>query len=433
MNGSAPGAGTSSALPRLLVLYGSETGTARDVAEYVQQLAVARCLADTQVAALDAFPVAHLLPQCETVVFIASTTGDGDAPENMRAAWRSLLRKTLPRTWLSGVDVAVFGLGDSSYAKYNAVARKLQARLVQLGATELIPRGLGDDQHTLGYFGALTPWLAKLWDAVLTKYPLPPGYVVDDTPPPIEPLYRVTYHADDDTAAHAAVEELSPRTDTSTFYAPPRAAVHATEGIHLARVVANERLTAADWTQDVRHLELDIGDGSDATQALFRAGAIADVYPENTTGVSEMLAYVQRDDATAIATRVVSIAAADGSPQRTFPSPTTLHDVFSKYLDILGTPRRSFFAKLSRFATESEEREKLEELASPEGVDLLYDYCIREKKTYAEVLGDFPSAHVPLALLLQLIPCLRPRSYSIASSPLLHPGRVRPAAHSVKK
>lgn len=76
-------------------------------------------------------------------------------------------------------------------------------------------------------------------------------------------------------------------------------------------------------------------------------------------------------------------------------------------------------------AADHVQKEKLEELCSPEGVDLLYDYCIREKKTYAEVLVDFPSVKVPLPILLQLIPRQQPRSYSISSSALAHPGRVR--------
>lgn len=416
--------------PRLLVLYGSETGTAQDVAEHVTQQAAARGLPDTQVAAMDTLPLAQLLPRCNLVVFVASTTGDGEPPENMRASWRALLRRNLSPDWLRGVHVAVFGLGDSSYAKYNSTARKLHARLLQLGASELVERGLGDDQHEFGYFGALNPWLGKLWDAVLTKYPLPEGFVVDDSQKPLEPLYSVVVHSSDDNAARSAVQHFSPRSDTSTFYAPPNAAVNAAQGIYLAPVVANKRITAADWTQDVRHIEFDISGGSgDSTQ--YTAGAIADVYPENVWGVDEMVAYVSGsddadDEPKMTSDSVISILSADGrSPQSEFPSPTTVRDVFSKYLDILGTPRRSFFAKLSLFAANEEEKEKLEELASAEGVDLLYDYCIREKKTYSEVLLDFPSARVPLATLLQLIPRLRPRSYSISSSPLLHPGRVR--------
>ncbi|RLN79081.1 hypothetical protein BBJ28_00006960 [Nothophytophthora sp. Chile5] len=419
------------ALPRLLVLYGSETGTAQDVAEFVQQRAFNRQLLDTQIAAMDAFLVPQLLSKCSTVVFVVSTTGDGEAPENMRGAWRSLLRRNLSVQWLAGVRVAVFGLGDSSYAKYNAVARRLQARLVQLGATELIDRGLGDDQHAYGYFGALNPWLEKLWPAVLELHPLSEGFIVDDAPKPLEPRYSVVSHATDSAESRAA-RSFSPKNDSSTFYAPPRTVVSREKGIYMAPVAVNRRLTASDWTQDVRHLEFDItATSAHAASPPFNAGDIAVVYPDNVAGVDDLLQYVKLDGDS-----VFSIKAADGSEQHDLPSPTTLHDLFAKYLAILETPRRSFFEKLSLFATNEEEastcptaKEKLEELASAEGVDLLYDYCIREKKTYAEVLLDFPSVNVPLSILLQLIPRQQPRSYSISSSVLLHPGRVRSCLH----
>ncbi|CAH0491784.1 unnamed protein product [Peronospora farinosa] len=407
--------------PRLLVLYGSETGTAQDVAEFVQQLAFNRHLLDTQIFSMDAFPVSQLLPQCSTVIFIVSTTGDGEAPENMRNSWRCLLQKKLGTQWLVGVRFAVFGLGDSSYAKYNAVARRLQGRLLQLGASELIERGLGDDQHAYGYFGALNPWLEKLWAAVLQLYPLPEGQIVDDSPKPIEPRYSVTIHGTRETEVDVA-KGLTPRTDESSFYAPPRTSVGREKGIYWARVVENKRITAEDWEQDVRHLEFDIDSSScvgDPAEVPFRAGDIAVVYPENVTGVDDMLKYVKLDGDT-----VISISAGDGSKQLDLPSPITLYDLFTKFLAILETPRRSFFEKLSLFATKEEEKEKLEELASAEGVDLLYDYCIREKKTYVEVLTDFPSVKVPLTILLQLVPRQQPRSYSISSSALLHPGRV---------
>ncbi|CAI5724756.1 unnamed protein product [Peronospora destructor] len=407
--------------PRLLVLFGSETGTAQDVAEFVQQRAFNRHLLDTQTFAMDAFPASQLLPQCSIVIFIVSTTGDGEAPENMRHSWRYLLQKKLGTQWLVGVRIAVFGLGDSSYAKYNAVARRLQGRLLQLGASELIERGLGDDQHAYGYFGALNPWMEKLWAAVLQLYPLPEGQTVDDSPKPIEPRYSVTVHGTGETEVENA-KGLTPRTDKSNFYAPPLASVGRENGIYWARVVENKRITAEDWEQDVRHLELEISNDSsvgDVADAPFRAGDIAVVYPENVTGVDDMLKYVKLDGDT-----VISINAGDGSKQLDLPSPITLCDLFTKVLAILETPRRSFFERLSLFATNDEEKEKLEELASAEGVDLLYDYCIREKKTYIEVLTDFPSVEVPLTILLQLVPLQQPRLYSISSSALLHPGRV---------
>ncbi|GMF10596.1 unnamed protein product [Phytophthora lilii] len=341
--------------PRLLVLYGSETGTAQDVAEFVQRRAFNRRLLDTQVLPMDAFPAAQL-PQCATVVFVVSTTGDGEAPENMRSSWRALLRKTLPPQWLAGVRVAVFGLGDSSYAKYNAAARRLQARLLQLGASELIDRGLGDDQHAYGYFGALNPWLEKLWAAVLQLHPLPEGFTVDDSPKPVEPRYSVVVH-DAGAMEVDVAKALTPKTGESTFYAPPSTVVGGEKGIYLAPVLVNKRITAEDWEQDVRHLEFDIsGDASAETpnEAPFRAGDIAVVYPENVAGVDDMIKYVELNGNT-----VISIYAADGSQQSDLPSPVTVRDLFAKYLGILEIPRRSFFERLSLFALNEEEVRRL--------------------------------------------------------------------------
>lgn len=347
----------SAEMPRLLVLYGSETGTAEDVARSVQQLAFNRALADTQVAAMDAFPVAKLLPRASTVVFVVATTGDGEPPENMRASWRALLRRSLSADWLGGVQFAVFGLGDSGYAKYNATARKLQARLLQLGGSEIVERGLGDDQHPLGYFGALNPWLEQLWTAVLKQHPLPEGFQVDDSPKPVVPKYRVVFH-DADSAEAERARTYSPRDEeqTSDFYAPPRSAIHREAGICLAPVVENRRITSDNWTQDVRHIEFDVSGYAQGDHPLYRAGDVAVVYPENATGVDEMLQYIG-----VAGDRVVSICAADdiddGSDavQHDIPSPTTMRDVFAKYLAILEIPRRSFFEKLSLYAANIEE------------------------------------------------------------------------------
>lgn len=128
---------------------------------------------------------------------------------------------------------------------------------------------------------------------------------------------------------------------------------------------------------------------------------------------------------------------------------------FGLYLDILGTPRRFFFEQLSLFASDPEESERLLEMSTVEGGDLYYNYCLREHRTYVEVLEvrlccvkvawngcsgvggvcivsavsshppqDFKSVTVPVEMLLELIPTLQPRSFSIASSQHAHPTQV---------
>lgn len=54
-------------------------------------------------------------------------------------------------------------------------AKKLYRRMEQLGAKTLAPLALGDDQHPQGFEAALDPWLDKIWPAVRTVLPLPPG------------------------------------------------------------------------------------------------------------------------------------------------------------------------------------------------------------------------------------------------------------------
>lgn len=51
----------------------------------------------------------------------------------------------------------------AGYVDYNVVAKKLDRRLAGLGAAQMVPRGLGDDQHPLGHEAALEPWLHSIW------------------------------------------------------------------------------------------------------------------------------------------------------------------------------------------------------------------------------------------------------------------------------
>ncbi|KFK23795.1 hypothetical protein AALP_AAs66779U000100, partial [Arabis alpina] len=54
--------------------------------------------------------------------------------------------------------------------KYNLVAKKLDKRLSDLGATTIIEKGLGDDQHPSGYEGTLDPWMLSVLDQRFNLY-----------------------------------------------------------------------------------------------------------------------------------------------------------------------------------------------------------------------------------------------------------------------
>ncbi|EPY88300.1 hypothetical protein CB1_000180001, partial [Camelus ferus] len=134
------------------------------------------------------------------------------------------------------MDFAVLGLGDSSYARFNFVAKKLYRRLLQLGGSALLPVCLGDDQHELGPDATIDPWLHNLWEKVLGPYPVP----LDPPGVPWPSKFTLQFLQE---APRTCSEELRvARTDPQ---GPPSELQP-----FLAPMVANQRVTGPSHFQD---------------------------------------------------------------------------------------------------------------------------------------------------------------------------------------
>lgn len=155
---------------RLLILYGSETGNAKDYAEMIWRQSLAYGFSGP-VMTMNDYNIQNIIEE-NLIVFVCSTTGQGNEPENMKKFWKFLLRKNLPSSSLKDLNFACLGLGDSSYEFYNYVAKRLRKRLLNLSAKELIPIGLCDDQHDYGIGATAIPWLSNLWNTLGTLYPI---------------------------------------------------------------------------------------------------------------------------------------------------------------------------------------------------------------------------------------------------------------------
>jgi len=101
------------------------------------------------------------------------------------------------------------------------------------------------------------------------------------------------------------------------------------------------------------------------------------------------------------------------------PQPWTWETVATKLLDLQSIPGVYAFQVLGHFAQDPLAKEKFEEYCGPEGLESLYNYINRPRRTILEVLLDFPTtaALIPPNYLLELIPFMRPRAFSIASPP----------------
>lgn len=203
---------------RLTVLYGSQTGNAKRLAEDLGRRASAAGLA-VRVVRADAYATREL-KQERLLYVVISTQGDAEPPDDSRALVEFLASARAPK--LEALRYAVLGLGDSSYPSFCAIGRQLDERLAALGAQRLLTAGEADvDLETVAQ-----PWLEQ--------------------------------------ALQQAREQLktsAPLAKVTTLRTARTGPVWHREQPFQAPLLLNQRITGRDSDRDVRHLEFSL-DGS---------------------------------------------------------------------------------------------------------------------------------------------------------------------------
>ncbi|KAJ4355758.1 NAPDH-dependent diflavin reductase [Didymosphaeria variabile] len=397
---------------RALVVYGSETGNAQDVAEELGRIAE-RLRFDTEVAELNAISLKQLL-QNSVVLIAISTTGQGDLPANSQSFWRALRSARLRPGCLQQLRFASFGLGDTSYPKFNWAHRKLYNRLVQLGAQPISDRGESDEQHPEGVDGSFLPWSTTLRQRLLEHYPLPDGIEPIPDHVLLEPKWLLDF-ADDSRQQPKGNSETPVLNGAEEV--PPDDLFDISGGLS-ASITSNDRLTPTSHWQDVRQLTLDV-----PNYHPYVPGDVLTIYPKNfPTDVNELLSVMKWTSVADITLRFtpsspsVPLTTRLPIPHITPTTPLTLRTLLTNHLDIMSIPRRSFFAQLAHFTTDEFQKERLLEFMNPEYIDELYDYTTRPRRSILEVLQEFETVKIPWQRLCSIIPAIRGRQFSIASA-----------------
>src|SRR3984957_20522956 len=150
----------------LLVLFGSNLGTAEGIAHRVADDARSRGFAAT-VGALDDH--ADALPKQGAIVVITASY-NGQPPDNAAKFCQKLRDPALPSDAFAGVEYSVFGCGNRDWsATYQAIPTLIDAELEKHGGKRIYKRGEGDargdfDRDYRGWYGELFPSIAKALD-----------------------------------------------------------------------------------------------------------------------------------------------------------------------------------------------------------------------------------------------------------------------------
>ncbi|KAF2558028.1 hypothetical protein F2Q68_00017018 [Brassica cretica] len=420
---------------KLLVLYASQTGNALDAAERIGREAERRgCPAsivstdefdpvwnryNSSVTSLRTDDCCHILfipsslPHEEAIVFVVSTTGQGDSPDSFKEFWKFLLQRNLGNSWLQRVRFAVFGLGDSGYRKYNFVAKKLDKRLLDLGATTIIEKGLGDDQHPSGYEATLDPWMLSLWGTLYQinpKYfPKGPDVVIPRDELIDQPKFRIVYHKQETLEPALMVE--SDIIERAREMSPGKLSKDKSKPDCFLKMTKNEVLTKAGSTKDVRHFEFQFVSSS----IKYEVGDVVELLPSQDSSAID--AFIERCDLDPES--FITVHPRETESNGSFGEvithvPIKLKTFVELTMDVTSALPRRYFSELNM------RRQDCNTL--PHQRDgMTSTITIR---SVLEVLEDFPSVQMPFEWLVQLVPALKPRAFSISSSPLAYPAQV---------
>ncbi|KAI9143100.1 hypothetical protein BKA69DRAFT_201706 [Paraphysoderma sedebokerense] len=185
------------------------------------------------------------------------------------------------------------------------------------------------------------------------------------------------------------------------------------------RLVENKRLTPHSYDRNVFHLELDVT----GTGLKYDIGDALGIHGHNDSQEAlDFLAFynLNPDDIVSLPPTTSRTGTIHNTAKTEY---RTIYQLFTQVLDLFGRPSKRFYEALAHHATAESEKQQLLHLISAEGA-ADFKSRVDETITYADILYEFPSAHPPLHYLVSMIPPIKPRHYSIASSQKMHPNSV---------
>jgi sulfite reductase (NADPH) flavoprotein alpha-component len=208
--------------PVLTILYGSQTGHARLVAEELNEAALEAGLT-TELVSMGKFKEKNLKKLNYLCVTI-STQGEGEPPDDAVELWEYLNSAKAPK--LDDLQFAVLGLGDSSYQFFGKTGKDFDRRLEELGGKRILDRIDLD----VDFDDGAEAWIPKAVAAM--KAIIPEGTAPAAAPVP------------------------------GGFGAPAPEVHYSRKKPLKTRLLACQKITGRNSDKDIRHIEIDL-EGSD--------------------------------------------------------------------------------------------------------------------------------------------------------------------------
>jgi sulfite reductase (NADPH) flavoprotein alpha-component len=229
---------TAVAAKTLTILYASQTGNAKGVASQLEKSAKAAGI--TVVLKNIADYKAKSLKNESHLLIVASTNGEGEAPDDAIEFHEFLLGKKAPK--LPNLSYSVLALGDSSYEFFCQTGKDFDERLQALGAKQLAPR-LDCD---VDYDSECESWTLSIVESLKNEL----------------------------TQTDTALTPVSYIGDLPTVGATSQ---YSKQNPFAAEFSLSQKITGRDSAKDVRHIEIDLAESG----LTYQVGDALGVWFEN--------------------------------------------------------------------------------------------------------------------------------------------------------
>jgi len=395
------------------IFYGSQTGTAEEfasrLAKDAQRYGLKALVLDPEELDVEELPKLSEIEN-SLAIFCVATYGEGDPTDNAQQLY-DYLKDT--EDSFEGLSYAVFGLGNKTYEHFNAVGTFFDKKLNELGAERVFRLGVGDDDTNIEE--DFVTWKEEFWPAIVSRFNIEVGTAEGNFR-----SYDYKVLEDHDQGVfdgemgrlHSYKNQKGPYDAKNPYLAPVK--------------VIQELHKGGD--RSCLHMEFDIS----GSRIGYNAGDHVAVYPTNDLEVVEQLG--KRLNINLDTVFEMNNLDEDSSKRHPFPCPTTFRAAFSYYLDITNPLRTNIFHELIAYCSDDKDKEFLSLLSSntDEGKKMYQKWACDDRRTLAQVLEDLPSCYPEVGHLMELLPRLQCRYYSIASSPRKHPDSIHVCASVIR-
>lgn len=364
----------------LTLLHGSNFGTCRSYAEQLGELA-ADLGFDVRVAPLDA--AAGTLPADSPVVIVAASYNG--RPTDDAGSFVSWLEEAAPDA-AAGVPYAVLGVGDRNWsATYQRVPTLIDDKLAAAGAIRILERAEADASGDLA--GSVDRFTATLRDTLLQRYGDPDSVGAADTAAPVRTYDVVEVRG-------GPLDALDARHGTL-----PMTVTESADLVDLGHPLARAK----------RFLRVALPDG-----VSYRTADHLAVLPVADPATVERAAAAFGVDPDA----VLNIRAhRPGRATLPLDRPVAVRELLGRYVELRDAPSAVQVTLLADHNPCPPEQAALRQLADDAQA------LAARQGNLLDLVEDHPAlrGQVPWPVLLDLLPPVRPRHYSISSSPALAP------------